>query len=71
MRGTVPGLPTPYRMAELLPAVYQEEDPFIQRFTGGLDDVLAPLNALEFSAEEGLRVPRVQALFIRHARSPI
>jgi phage tail-like protein len=44
-RGTVPGLPVPYRLADLLPAVYQEEDPFIVRFTGGLDEVLAPILA--------------------------
>jgi phage tail-like protein len=41
MRGTVAGLRTPYPIASLLPAVYQEEDPFIGRFTAGLDDVLA------------------------------
>jgi phage tail-like protein len=41
----VPGLASPYRIAQLLPAVYQEEDPFIARFTGGLDDVLAPVIA--------------------------
>lgn len=43
MRGTVAGLPTPYPLLTLLPAVYQEEDPFIGRFTAGLDDVLAPV----------------------------
>ncbi|MFK0223820.1 phage tail protein [Streptomyces vinaceus] len=41
MRGTVPGLPTPYPIGSLLPAVYRE-DPFAQRFTQGLDEVLAP-----------------------------
>jgi len=51
VRGTVPGLPTPYPMAGLLPAVYQEEDPFIQRFTAGLDDVLAPAVATLDSLE--------------------
>jgi phage tail-like protein len=45
MRGTVAGLATPYPLASLLPAVYQEEDPFIGRFTAGLDDVLAPVIA--------------------------
>src|SRR3712207_9317558 len=45
MRGTVAGLPTPYPLVSLLPAVYQEEDPFIGRFTAGLDDVLAPVIA--------------------------
>jgi phage tail-like protein len=43
MRGTVVGLPSPYRIADLLPGVYREEDPFIQRFTAGLDDTLAPV----------------------------
>ena len=42
-RGTVPGLASPYRIAEFLPSVYQEEDPFVLRFTAGLDDVLAPV----------------------------
>jgi phage tail-like protein len=45
MRGTVPGLPSPYPLITLLPAVYQEEDPFVGRFTAGLDDVLAPVIA--------------------------
>ncbi len=43
MRGVVPGLPSPYPLITLLPAVYQEEDPFVARFTAGLDDVLAPV----------------------------
>jgi phage tail-like protein len=45
MRGTVIGLASPYPIATLLPAVYQEEDPFIGRFTAGLDDVLATVIA--------------------------
>lgn len=44
-RGTVTGLASPYRIADFLPAIYAEEDPFIGRFTGGLDDVLAPVLA--------------------------
>jgi phage tail-like protein len=44
-RGTVPGLASPYRIAEFLPSVYQEEDPFVLRFTSGLDEVLAPVLA--------------------------
>ena len=44
-RGTVPGLASPYRIAEFLPSVYQEEDPFVLRFTAGLDDVWAPVLA--------------------------
>jgi phage tail-like protein len=47
----VPGLPTPYPLVTLLPAVYQEEDPFVARFTGGLDDVLAPVVATLDSLE--------------------
>lgn len=41
-RGTVPGLATARPLRELLPAIYQEEDPFVLRFTGALDEVLAP-----------------------------
>jgi phage tail-like protein len=51
MRGTVPGLATPYPLVTLLPAVYQEEDPFVARFTAGLDDVLAPVVATLDSLE--------------------
>jgi phage tail-like protein len=51
MRGTVVGLGTPYPLVTLLPAVYQEEDPFIARFTAGLDDVLAPVIATLDSLE--------------------
>ncbi|MFJ3977809.1 phage tail protein [Streptomyces sp. NPDC090021] len=45
MRGPVPGLVSPYPIGSLLPAVYQEDD-FAQRFTAGLDDVLAPAIAV-------------------------
>jgi len=41
MRGTVPGLGTPYPIGSLMPAVYQE-DPAAMRWTAGLDEVLAP-----------------------------
>lgn len=41
-RGTVPGLPSPHPLGQLLPAVYLEDD-FAQRFTAGLDEVLAPV----------------------------
>lgn len=44
MRGTVDGLASPHPLGEALPAVYQEDD-FTQRFTGGLDTVLAPVLA--------------------------
>lgn len=42
MRGTVPGLGTPYPIGSLMPAVYQEDE-FTMRWTAGLDDVLAPV----------------------------
>jgi phage tail-like protein len=44
-RGTVPGLASPYRIADFLPGIYLEEDPFIQRFTAGLDEIWAPVLA--------------------------
>jgi phage tail-like protein len=44
-RGTVPGLASPYRIAEFLPSVYQEDDAFVLRFTAGLDEVWAPVLA--------------------------
>ncbi len=44
-RGTVPGLASPYRIADFLPSIYQEEDPFVVRFTAGLDEVWAPILA--------------------------
>ncbi|GAA1948854.1 phage tail protein [Amycolatopsis minnesotensis] len=42
MRAGVPGLPSRYPIGEQLPAMYAG-DPFAQRFTAGLDDVLAPV----------------------------
>ncbi|MFJ7209236.1 phage tail protein [Streptomyces sp. NPDC098789] len=42
MRGGVEGLASPYPIGGLLPSVYQEDE-FAQRFTAGLDDVLAPV----------------------------
>lgn len=41
MRGTTPGLATPYPLGEMLPAIYQE-DQFAMRWMAALDDVLAP-----------------------------
>lgn len=41
-RGTVPGLPSHHPLGEQLPAVYLE-DSLTQRFTDGLDTVLAPV----------------------------
>lgn len=42
MRGSVPGLGTPYPIGSLMPAVYQE-DGFTMRWTAAVDDVLAPV----------------------------
>lgn len=42
MRGTVAGLPTPYPLAEMLPAFLQD-DPFAVRLTQAFDAVLAPV----------------------------
>jgi phage tail-like protein len=41
-RGTVPGLRSPHPVGELLPALYSGDD-LAQRFTGALDEVLAPV----------------------------
>ncbi|MDT0436338.1 MULTISPECIES: phage tail protein [Streptomyces] len=41
-RAAIPGLPSRYPIGEQLPALYAEDD-FAQRFTGGLDTVLAPV----------------------------
>jgi len=41
-RGTVSGLPSAHPLALLLPGVFAE-DPFVERFVAGLDDVLAPV----------------------------
>ncbi|MGW2874684.1 hypothetical protein ACWDCZ_41715, partial [Kitasatospora sp. NPDC001225] len=43
-RAAVPGLPSPHPIGELLPALFAEDD-FAQRFTAGLDTVLAPVFA--------------------------
>lgn len=42
MRGAVPGLTSPHPIGLALPALYLEDD-FTQRFTAGLDEVLAPV----------------------------
>ena len=42
MRRSVAGLDTPYPIGGLLPAVFQE-DPVAMRWTGALDEVLAPV----------------------------
>jgi phage tail-like protein len=44
MRGLVPGLTTPYPIASLLPAVFQE-DPVTVALTEAFDDVIAPVIA--------------------------
>ncbi len=41
MRGLVAGLETPHPIGAMLPALYHG-DGFVQRFTSGLDDVVAP-----------------------------
>lgn len=43
-RASVPGLPSPHPIGELLPALFADDD-FAQRFTAGLDTVLAPVFA--------------------------
>ncbi|MFJ7956498.1 phage tail protein [Streptomyces sp. NPDC096319] len=43
-RAAVPGLPSRHPIGEQLPALYHEDD-FAQRFTAGLDTVLAPVFA--------------------------
>ncbi|MDA8236654.1 MAG: phage tail protein [Chloroflexi bacterium] len=40
MRGTVPGLASPFPLGEQLPGLYLD-DPFTQRLTGAFDEVLA------------------------------
>lgn len=42
MRGAIPGLTSPHPIGLALPALYLEDD-FTQRFTAGLDEVLAPV----------------------------
>lgn len=42
MRGLIPDLESPLPLGAMLPGVYQADD-FAQRFTAGLDDVLAPI----------------------------
>jgi phage tail-like protein len=42
VRGLVPGLLSPHPIGERLPALYLDDD-LVQRFTAGLDDVLAPV----------------------------
>ncbi|MGW2847530.1 hypothetical protein ACWC5G_21895, partial [Streptomyces sp. NPDC001274] len=41
-RAAVPGLPSRYPIGGLLPALYADDD-LAQRFTAGLDTVLAPV----------------------------
>lgn len=43
-RAAVPGLPSPHPIGAQLPALYADDD-FAQRFTSGLDTVLAPVFA--------------------------
>jgi phage tail-like protein len=50
MRGTLEGLPTRAPIIGQLPAIYQEDE-FTRQFTGGFDDVLAPVFAILDSLE--------------------
>ncbi|MGD9997629.1 MAG: phage tail protein [Ilumatobacteraceae bacterium] len=43
-RGTIPGLQSPVPIAGLLPGIYHDDE-FTRQFTGGMDDVLAPVFA--------------------------
>lgn len=43
-RAALPGLPSAHPIGDLLPALYADDD-FAQRFTAGLDTVLAPVFA--------------------------
>ncbi len=43
MRGLIEGLTSPHPIGETLPALFQEEDDFALRFTGALDEVIAPV----------------------------
>lgn len=43
-RGTIPGLLSPVPIVGLLPGIYQDDE-FTRQFTGGMDDVLAPVFA--------------------------
>ena len=54
VRGLVDGLASPHPIGALLPALYQEDE-FAQRFTSGLDDVLAPAIC---GARQPRRLPR-------------
>lgn len=64
MRGPVPGLATQHPLGRALPAIYQE-DPFTQRFLGGLDEVLAPVLAV-LDCLDGYLDPRTAPLdFVR------
>lgn len=42
MRGDVPGLPSPYPLATMLPA-FMQEDQFLVRMMAGFDSVIAPV----------------------------
>jgi phage tail-like protein len=41
-RGIVKGLPSPFPIGLMLPALFQSDD-FSQRFTRGLDEVISPV----------------------------
>jgi len=45
MRATIPGLASPHPIGHTLPALYLDDE-FTQRFTAGLDEVIAPVFAV-------------------------
>ncbi|MGZ4674821.1 MAG: phage tail protein, partial [Ilumatobacteraceae bacterium] len=44
MRGSIDGMRSPVPIASLLPGIYHSDE-FTNQFTGGFDDVLAPVSA--------------------------
>ncbi len=50
MRGTVAGLSSPHPLGGLMPAIFQDDN-FTMRWTGALDEVLAPVPAVLDSIE--------------------
>lgn len=45
MRGSIDGLGSPAPIGTMLPAVFADDD-LVQRFVGGLDDVMAPVHCV-------------------------
>ncbi|BCJ37196.1 hypothetical protein Athai_46990 [Actinocatenispora thailandica] len=57
MRGTVPGLTTPYPLRAFLPSIYQDDD-FTMRWVSAFDEVIAPA-ALSLECLESYLDPRL------------